>query len=220
MADRSWIDSISGLADMSSDDKALLQSRAALIKAQARTVVFEPGMAADRLLLLLKGTVRVQQLAESGREIVLYRVQAGECCVLTTSCLLAAENYTAEGIAETAIEAVTVARADFEQLLAQSELFRKFVFMFWSQRITDLFVMVESLAFERMEVRLARKLLELSNGESRLDATHHELAVELGSAREVMSRQLAKLQRRGWILQKRGVIEITDIDNLQALADG
>ena len=124
--------------------------------------IFGPGQAPDSFLLLLDGTIRVQQTSESGREIVLYRVQAGESCALTTACLLGYEDYQAEGIAETRIRAVAMPRALFDRLIASSREFRQFVFTAFSRRVTNLFRLIEEVAFQRIDVRLAQKLLELA----------------------------------------------------------
>jgi CRP/FNR family transcriptional regulator len=142
------------------------------------------------MLFLLDGTVRVQQVSDTGHEIVLYRIHAGESCVLTTACLLAFENYSAEGISETPIQAAAVPRAVFDDLVAQSKSFRDFVFMAFSKRITDLFQMIDEVAFQRLDVRLAEKLIKLANGQNMILTTHQKLSVELGTAREVISRQL------------------------------
>ena len=162
--------------------------------------------------------MRVQQVAENGREIVLYRVQAGESCVLTTACLLAYEDYLAEGLAETAIQAVAIPRSVFEDLIARSSLFRRFVFAAYSKRITDLFVVIEEVAFKRIDIRLAQKLLELGRMSGHVHLTHQQLATELGSAREVISRQLHEFQRRGWVSTARGDIELTDMSAIDDFA--
>ena len=94
----------------------------------AGTTIFGPGHVPDNLLLLVEGVVRVSQTSENGREIVLYRVEEGESCVLTTACLLADEPYAAEGMAETDLIAVAIPRATFDELLAASAEFRGFVF--------------------------------------------------------------------------------------------
>ena len=141
------------------------------------TVIFGPGKSPENLLFLLDGTVRVQQLAENGREIVLYRVQAGESCVLTTACLLAYEDYSAEGVAETPIRAAMVPRVVFDDLIAQSKEFRNFVFSAYSRRITDLFHVIEEIAFQRMDIRLAQKMLELQQ-----DGVVKELLAQPGAS--------------------------------------
>jgi CRP/FNR family transcriptional regulator len=161
-------------------------------------------------LLLLDGTVRVQQVAENGREIVLYRVRAGESCVLTTACLLAYEDYLAEGITESMVRAAAIPRDVFEDLIASSTVFRRFVFTAYSRRITDLFVIIEEVAFGRIDIRLAQKLLQIGGDSGHVRLTHSQLATELGTAREVVSRQLQEFHRRGWVTAGRGEITLDD----------
>jgi CRP/FNR family transcriptional regulator len=209
-----WIDRFPGLSKLDEPIRATLVEWSQIVDLPAGTVIFGPGKAPESLLLLLDGTVRVQQVAENGREIVLYRVQAGESCVLTTACLLAYEDYSAEGLAETAIRAVAIPRTVFEDLIARSGLFRRFVFTAYSKRITDLFLVIEEVAFKRIDIRLAQKLLELGRKTGHIYLTHQQLAVELGSAREVISRQLNEFQRRGWISATRGDVHLTDIPAL------
>jgi CRP/FNR family transcriptional regulator, anaerobic regulatory protein len=213
----SWIDRFTGLSRLNPDVKDMLVRRSTVISVPKDTVIFGPGKSPENLLLLLDGTVRVQQLAENGREIVLYRVHAGESCVLTTACLLAYEDYSAEGIAESDVRAVAIPRAVFDDLVATSPEFRTFVFTAYSRRITDLFLVIEEIAFRRMDIRLAQKLLELAK-DSVVEATHQQMAAELGTAREVVSRQLSEFQRREWVAQSRGEIRILDAKALGDLA--
>ena len=213
-----WIDRFPGLSTLDDSIRATLIERSKIVDLPAGSIIFGPGKAPENLLLLLDGTVRVQQVAENGREIVLYRVQAGESCVLTTACLLAYEDYRAEGLAETAVRAVAIPRAVFEDLIARSGAFRRFVFAAYSKRITDLFIVIEEVAFKRVDIRLAQKLLELGKGAGHVHLTHQQLATELGSAREVISRQLQEFQRRGWVSATRGDIALTDIGALDSFA--
>jgi CRP/FNR family transcriptional regulator len=213
-----WIDQFKGLSGLSPSIREMLVNRSTVVDVPEGTVIFGPGKAPDNLLLLLKGTVRVQQLSESGREIVLYRVNAGESCVLTTACLLAYEDYSAEGIAETDVSAVAIPRSVFDDLVSQSEIFRRFVFSAYSRRITDLFYIIEEIAFRRVDLRLAQKLIERAHGTDEVKATHAQMASELGTAREVVSRQLSEFQRRGWIAQSRGEIHLADRAALEAFA--
>ncbi len=161
--------------------------------------------------------MRVQQTGTNGREIVLYRVQRGESCVLTTSCLLAHAHYAAQGVSETPVHAVAIPAARFHEGLNRSEGFRNFVFQGYGQRLADLMLLVEEVAFDRLEARLARRLLALASGRRTLDLTHQALAVEIGSAREVVSRQLKDFERHGWVRLARGHIEILDHEALAAL---
>ncbi|MCP5372360.1 MAG: Crp/Fnr family transcriptional regulator [Hyphomicrobiales bacterium] len=190
------------------------------VRVPAGTVLFQPGAECANYLLVLDGSVRVQMVSEGGREIVLYRVETGETCVLTTSCLLAHETYTAEGVAETAVDALAVPAAVFRRLLADSESFRGFVFAAYGARITNLMMLVEAVAFGRVDLRLAKVLLSRGGGGGRLDITHQELAVELGTAREVVSRQMKEFERRGWVALGRGRVDVLAPDELRRLIDG
>jgi CRP/FNR family transcriptional regulator len=214
-----WVERFPGLSRLEPPIKQLLLSRSAIIDVPAGVMLFGPGNSPENMLFLLDGTVRVQQVSDTGHEIVLYRIHAGESCVLTTACLLAFENYSAEGISETAVQAAAVPRAVFDDLVAQSKSFRDFVFAAFSKRITDLFLMIDEVAFQRMDVRLADKLLNLADGRDVVATTHQKLSVELGTAREVISRQLQEFQRRGWIEQARGSVTILDRQHLERLAD-
>jgi CRP/FNR family transcriptional regulator len=214
----SWIKRFRGLAQLPTDIRADLVRGSQVLSVAAGTQVFQPGQSADNLLLLIDGTVRVQQRSETGREIFLYRVHAGESCVLTTACMLAFEDYSADGIAETDVTAAAIPRKTFDDLLARSPVFREFVFAAYSRRITDLFALIDDIVFQRMDVRLAERLLELAGQTDTVHATHAVLATELGTAREVISRTLSEFHRRGWVEQTRGAVRITDRPSLARFA--
>ncbi len=103
-----WIEQFPGLTRLEPAPRDVLTRKSAVVTVCEGTVIFGPGKSPENLLLLLEGRVRVQQVSEAGREIVLYRVEAGQSCVLTTACLLAHEDYSAEGIAETDVRAVAI----------------------------------------------------------------------------------------------------------------
>lgn len=212
-----WTDRFSGLKGLPVGIGDDLAARCRIVALPAGAHVFHPGQHPDSMLLLLSGTVRVQQISGTGREVFLYRVQAGESCILTTACLLADEEYPAEGVAETAIEAVAIPRAVFDDMAGQSPQFRNFIFHAYSRRIADLFGLIDDIVFQRVDVRLATRILELSRS-GHVVATHQALAVELGTAREVISRTLGEFQRRGWVELSRGELRLTDSDALERLA--
>lgn len=212
-----WINRFAGLKSLPADAAQVLVAGSKVVHLPAAARVFEPGQHADNLLLLLSGTVRVQQRSDTGREVFLYRVNAGESCVLTTACMLADEDYAAEGLTETEVEAVVIPRKVFDDLAGRSEVFRSFIFRAYSRRIADLFSLIDDIVFQRVDVRLAARLLDLAQ-DGTVQATHQVLAVELGTAREVVSRTLGEFQRRGWVEQARGVIRILDRGGLERLA--
>jgi CRP/FNR family transcriptional regulator len=213
-----WVERFPGLSRLDPPTKNLLMKRSSIVAVPENTTIFGPGNSPENMLFLLEGTVRVQQVSETGHEIVLYRIEAGESCVLTTACLLAYDDYAAEGITETPVEAAALPRGVFDDLVAGSKPFRDFVFAAFSKRITDLFLMIDEVAFQRLDVRLADKLIKLSGGADTVATTHQKLSVELGTAREVISRQLQEFQRRGWIAQARGSVSLLERKQLEQLA--
>lgn len=218
MSSIGWVEQFPGLKTLQPAVGEALIGASRVVKLSAGTRIFGPGQAPENYLLLLDGTVRVQQVSESGREIVLYRVSAGESCALTTACLMGYEAYQADGVAETDVEAVAIPRTLFDDLIARSAEFRRFVFTAFSVRVTNLFKIIEEVAFSRIDIRLAQRLLELADDEDRIALTHQQLAAELGTAREVISRQLHEFQRRGWISTSRGITIVTNRSGLEELS--
>lgn len=215
--DNSWVDKFNGLSGLPAEIRAELEAGSKIVAVPAGTEIFAPGGTADNLWLLLDGSVKVQQKSETGREVFLYRVHAGESCVLTTACMLAFENYSAEGRSETDVTAVAIPRKTFDDLVGKSPLFRAFVFTAYSRRITDLFTLIDDIVFQRMDVRLAARLLELADTKDVVHATHAVLGTELGTAREVVSRTLSEFHRRGWIEQSRGEVHLLGKEGLERL---
>lgn len=195
--------------------KSLLRDSQKL-KFPAGTRLFGPGQPAGHLLLLISGKVRVTQVSDTGREIVLYRVGAGESCVLTSACMLAYDDLAAEGVAETDLEAIGIPRATFDEMMAMSSEFRGFVMRAWSRRMIDLLSLIDDMAFQRIDLRLATRLLAMAEGDT-VHATHQQLATELGTAREVISRAMSEFQRRGWVEQARGEVRLVDRPALEKL---
>ena len=177
----------------------------------AGTVLFDLDSPCSLFLLLAAGTVRVVKPARSGRELVLYRLEPGDSCILTVSCLLGESSYPARGVAETDVAGYILTRPLFHNLLAESEPFRAFVFRYFAARISDLMQLVEEVTFGALDQRLASLLV--TQGPV-LDVTHQQIADELGTVREVVSRRLKVLEKQGLVRLKRGQVEVLDLKRL------
>ena len=213
-----WWNAFPALKDIQDPRWRALMGSAREVTIPPGTAVFHAGDACRNFLFVLDGWVRVEKLGENGREIVLYRVGRGETCLLTTSCLIARERYPAEGVTETEVRAVALPDELFNEALALSPEFRGFVFASFGARLTELMALIEAITFGRGDARLARRLLESGTPSGEVVATHQELAAELGTAREVVSRFLKEFERRGYVRLARGRIEITDRAALETLA--
>jgi len=190
-----------------------------VISLPENSTVFQQGDACKNYLIVLQGSVKVFTRAENGREILLYRLNEGDSCVLTTSCLISKKNYPAEGITETAVVALAIPVTRFNTALQHSTTFRELVFSAFSVHLSDLITLVEEVAFGKLDVRLAKLLLKHCDDQGTLTSTHQNIATELGSAREVISRQLKELEAKGYVKVQRGNIKINDVYALQKIAD-
>ena len=203
------------------DDPTLrrIMATARTITVPAATRIFSPGNPCQNYLLVIDGSVRVQLVAENGREVLLYRVHGGQSCILTTSCLLGADRYPAEGIAETQVTALALPQSAFNEGLDHCPVFRRFVFNNLGQRFATVVARMEAVAFHSIDTRLADALLKRCDRQTHTAVTHQELALELGTAREVISRHLKRFETRGWVRLSRGVITLTDTDALRNTRD-
>ncbi len=214
----SWRVVLPRLADISADVSDLLDEWASLTVLEKGALIFGPDNPPTDLFLLVSGSVRVQQQFEDGRKIVLNRMHSGDNCVLTTACLLASNSGTAEGIAETDVEAIKIPREVFDTLMSISRKFRAFVFEDYSRQITDLFLVIEDVVLERMDIHVAKKLLEHEGMQPGLRNPAEQFATELGTTREVILRQINDFERRGWLRFNQGEIELRDVAAIERVA--
>jgi len=180
--------------------------------------VFVEGDHVEAIALLLSGVVRVYKISETGREITLYRFGLGESCILTANAILSRQSFPAIATVEQDAEAVMIPADVFRDWINRFDPWRNFVFDLLSQRLSMLMTIVDEVAFRRMDTRVAAFLLELGREQNPVQATHQEIAAELGSSREVISRILEDFGIQGMTRSGRGLIEILDIPSLEKRA--
>jgi CRP/FNR family transcriptional regulator len=183
--------------------------------APAGSVMFDEKNPCQAFPMLLDGVIRVSKVAPNGRELQLYRVVPGESCILSTSCMLGTAPYTARGTAETDVTVFALPAALFDKLLSEHQPFRSYVFTLFADRIIDLMQLVEAVAFQKLDQRLAALLL----GKGKLiHTTHQALADELGSVREIVTRLLRSFAEQGFVSLGREQIEIVNAPALRKVA--
>jgi CRP/FNR family transcriptional regulator len=178
------------------------------VRAHAGDVLFRPLDPCRGFIAVRRGAIKVMLAAPSGREIVLYRVNPGEVCLQTFSCLVQHKPYAAEGVAEEDLEALLIPNAEFDMLLAGDDTFRSAVLASVAERFADFENVVQMLAFTGLEARVAAALLRLAGAHDHIAMTHEALAEEIGSAREAVSRQLGLFARQGLVALSRGRIDL------------
>jgi len=198
-------------------DAALLrefQQAATFARIPAGRDVFLEGDRVDGIALLLSGVVRVYKIGETGREITLYRFGTGQSCILTANAILSSNNFPAIATVEQEAEAVIVPADVFRDWVKRHDLWREFVFDLLSQRLATVMEIVDEVAFRRMDARLAAFLLARCRVQNPIRITHQQIAAELGSSREVISRLLEDLAARGLVRSGRGEVEVLDAEGL------
>lgn len=170
------------------------------------TLIFSPGDESRAFLIVTQGTVRVEQTNSAGRTVVLYRVAAGESCVLTTTCLMSDRPYSGFGYADGNVTAIAIPPAKFRALLQGDSGFQELVFQGFAHRVGELTDVIDDLLEHRTDLRLARWLA--GRTETDIKMKQNEIAQELGTAREVVSRALKSFEEKGWIKIGRGVVTV------------
>ena len=216
MENLDWLRSFPALLKLEPNARDILIKSARMVEAPVGTIGYREGGACGAYVMRLAGQSRVYKMSTSGREILLYRVAAGETCVITTTCLLGHSNYPASTIVEEPIRDVIIPAAAFNQLMIDSAVFRQFVMTNYGVLISDLIVLLDEVAFHSIDARLAKLLLD--TGSATISRTHQLIADELGTAREVVSRQLKRFEQKGWVALGRGHVEISNRAALEKLA--
>lgn len=177
-----------------------------LISVAAGAELFAENQACQGFPCVITGAVRVARGSSGGRELELYRVGPGEVCMVSAGCLLGGMPTTAHAHA---LKPTRLVLVDRETLLEWSDArpWRLFLFGLMAERMAELTSLIEAVAFQRLDQRLATSLL--GHGQM-IQATHQKLGDELGTAREIVSRLLRRFEQQGLLRLSRGRIEILD----------
>ncbi len=184
---------------------------------QGRAVTLEPGQhiclegnGCSHLAFPLEGVARIYKTGETGREITLYRIEPGECCILTLSCILTQAPFPAFAVAEQPLHGVVVPAAVIRRWNETLAGWRHYSWNLVASRLGDILSLVEEITFRRMDQRLEH---HLANPErfppgQQVKVTHQQIATELGTSREVVSRLLKDLEQKGRVELGRGWLRV------------
>jgi CRP/FNR family transcriptional regulator len=172
-------------------------------------ILVRAGRECSYLPLVLTGTLRIYKANEAGREFTLYRIEPGESCILTATCILSGGIFPAIAEAEVATEVLLIPARLFARLVEEDADWRRFVFGLYSRRLDDVLALVEEVAFQHVDMRIASHLLaRASKSGSVVRQTHARIASELGTSREVVTRILKDFEAQGLVATRRGAIDI------------
>ena len=171
------------------------------------------------VVLVRKGQLRTYMLSPDGRDITLYRLFAGDVCILSASCVLETITFDVFIDIEENSEIITITATLFQQLAKQNIYVETFGYKMATNRFSDVMWLIDQIMWKSFDKRLAAFLLEESALEDSrvLKITHEKIANHMGTAREVVTRMLRYFQNEGMVQLSRGTIEITDSGRLEEL---
>jgi CRP/FNR family transcriptional regulator len=184
-------------------------NRLPILEIESNQYILKEGSFIKEIPILIEGSIKVRKTDESGREIVLYHVYPGESCILSITSCLNEKLSNAEALTVKKSKLIVVNAAQVRDWMDKYKSWRQFVMKLYYQRIDEVLTLVDHIAFKQVDFRLIEKLKEkkLHHGTT-LEITHQQLANELGTAREVVSRLLKQLEKQGSIELDRGIIKI------------
>lgn len=195
---------------------AVLAHEAQELLVPAGATVFDEGSPCQGFPLVLDGEITVARSSAQGRTLELYRVGAGDICVASTACVFGQRPMLAQGVATQPTRLLILSAAGFDAWCMHAP-FRQFVFGVFAERFADLMALIEAVAFQRLDQRLAAALL--GHG-SVLHTSHQALADQLGTVREIVTRLLKQFERSGWVRLARERIDIVDAAGLRSVGPG
>ncbi len=202
---------------LNSEEKRVFINRSQMLEGEPNKVIVEAGVVCQKVYFVLQGSLRVFQLSEEGREMTLYRAKRGEACLFSLTCIMKEEALNTITVVEEKAKLIGIPVEYFEDLMSQNIEFQRYFLRRLLRKISSLMIRTEAVTFLSIEERLAKYLQEhfSSKASVTLQATHEKIAVEIGTAREVISRTLKIFQEEGIIKLSRGKITLLSPDKLK-----
>ncbi len=191
---------------------AEMGERGTLIKVNAGESIMEPGKFIKMVPIVLQGAIKVLRMDEEGKELFLYYLFPGETCALSLTCCEVSKPSEIKAVAEEDTLILGIPIRHHELWTEEFKQWKDFVTQTYQRRFQEMLQALDAVAFLRMDQRLARYILTKmkQNGANELQITHQEIAQELGTSREVISRLLKQLEKKKWIELGRNKIYIRD----------
>ena len=197
------------LKELNEKEKQTLRAHSAIRRMEKGQLMVGDNSRCAGIPFVMSGSIRLFRTSENGKDITIYKVDAGELCVLAAVCSFANLEYdfTAEAGEDSVLSVLSV--EGFNHLLKESLKFREFVFSSIADKLIMALNAIEFLKFDSIESRLKRYLDTVADKENVALVTHEMVARDIGSSREVVSRKLKELEKQGYLTQQRGKIMIT-----------
>lgn len=203
--------------DLTAGERTLLENAARTETYAAGTLIHRSDGGCKGVMAVLSGSLRVYCMSEEGREVTLYRVEAGDVCILSASCLMDSIVFDVVIEASTQTRVCLLPSAALHRVEEQNPLVRLYIYKSATEKFSEVLWTLQQLLFMKLDQRLAFALLEEMHRQNStcLTVTHEALAKQIGSAREVVTKTLKYLAEEGAVRVGRGKIEIIDEKKLE-----
>lgn len=188
-----------------------MQSVGSYMEMKSGGYLMRPGGYIRFIPIILKGSVKIMRQDKDGKEVLLYHIGGMDSCAMSLTCCL--QERTSEIIAavEEDVQLISLPYEKVDEWLCKYPTWKQFVFNTYQKRFEDMLETIDCIAFNKLDQRLLsliKKKIKLTGGERILYTTHEELAHELATSREVVSRLLKQLEKVDKVKLSRNKIEL------------
>lgn len=184
------------------------------VEAEDGQPLLEAGYSCRDVMLVGRGRIRIYIAGESGREVTLYYVQPGESCPVNLSAAMMGTGAFADARAKGELAALAISARDFREVSRRNAALQDYVFSATVLRFGEIIALIREITTRRVDHRLAeyllRKFEESEENPPAAEVTQQNIALDLGTAREVVSRRLQELDNVGAVELRRGKIILQD----------
>ena len=162
------------------------------------------------LPMLVEGSVKILREDEDGNEVFLYYVDAGNTCAATLTCCMDSKISNIRAVVEEKAVFLTIPYEYMDIWMGKYKSWREFILTTYSLRFEELLKAVDQLAFKKMDQRILNFLKEKSKliGSTTIKISHQQIAYDLNTSREVVSRILKQMEKEGMVKISRGQLEL------------
>ena len=205
---------------LTANQQQLIIDNASLLSVKKNSLIQNTSAGCSGILIIKQGTLRVYTLSEQGKEITLYRLNTGDICILSASCVIRDITFDIYIDTLTDCQLIQILPCAFARVMQENIHLEALTYKLATQRLCTVTWAMQQMIFTSFDKRLAEFLLNesRSTGSDEINMTHEQIAKDLGSAREVVARMLKRFSAEGLVEIRRGSIIVKDIDALESLA--
>ena len=173
------------------------------------------------MVYIRKGSIRVFITSEEGREVTLFHISEGDCCVFSSACVIGGVTLDVQMVAESEVELLAIHAGTVAKLMESNIHFKCFIYELAAKRYSTVVWVMQQILFAHFDERMARFLLSQyeKTGDSTIRMTQEAMAQEVNSAREVVARMLRQFESDGLIELNRGIVILKNIELLKNIAE-